>query len=63
MKRQFTVIWSEFADRELTDIWLRAADGKSLARVIDDFAAALKEHPDAIAAEDQEWLRIATFPA
>jgi hypothetical protein len=33
-----------------------------LARVIDDFDAALKADLDAIAAEDQEGLRIATIP-
>ena len=62
MKPQFTVIWTEFADQELAEIWLRVTDRKSLTQIIDHFDAALKANPQAIVAEDREGLRIALFP-
>lgn len=61
MKANFTVIWSELADQELTEIWLRATDRQSLTLIINDFDAALKSAPQAIVAEDREGLRIATL--
>ena len=61
MKPRFTVIWSEYAGQELSEIWPRVTDRKSLTEIIDQFDAALKANPQAIIAEDREGLRIATL--
>lgn len=62
MKPRFTVIWSEYADHELSEIWLRVTDRKSLTEIIDQFDAALKANPQAIVAEDREGLRRPLLP-
>jgi plasmid stabilization system protein ParE len=44
---RYTVIWSPFAQDQLADLWLAAADRDALTRAAHDIDRTLRDDPDA----------------
>ena len=59
---KYSVVWKPFAEYQLADIWLRAADQQAVTNASDAIDRQLSQDPERLGEADKHGWRIVAVP-